>query len=74
MLTLPKKFSTVMVRGGYGQVERSVERVSDTAVWYHAGMPPLLIRWVLVRDPQRAFEPQAWLCTDMTVDSRQIRE
>jgi hypothetical protein len=31
-------------------------------------MPPRLIRWVLVRDPQGKFEPQALLCTDLTVE------
>jgi DDE superfamily endonuclease len=67
-------WQTVTVRGWYGQMERSVELVTDTAVWYHSGMPPLLIRWVLVRDPQGEFEPQALLCTDPTVDSIQILE
>ena len=37
-------------------------------------MPPLPIRWVLVRDPQGKFEPQALLCTDLTVDPVQILE
>ncbi len=35
---------------------------SGTAVWYHAGIPPAPIRWVLVRDPtgdtRRAGVPQ----------------
>ena len=37
-------------------------------------MPPLPIRWVLVRDPQGKFEPQALLCTDLTVEPVQILE
>jgi hypothetical protein len=37
-------------------------------------MPALPIRWVLVRDPQEEFEPQALLCTDLTVDPTQILE
>jgi hypothetical protein len=37
-------------------------------------MPPLPIRWVLVRDPQGAFEPQALRCTDLTVKPGQILE
>jgi hypothetical protein len=40
-----------------------VEIVSDTAVWYHSGKPPVPIRWVLVRDPRGGLEPQAFLCT-----------
>jgi DDE superfamily endonuclease len=68
------RWRTVTVRGWYGEVERVVELVSATAVWYHTGMPPLPIRWVLVRDPQAQFEPQAVLCTDLTVDPVQILE
>jgi hypothetical protein len=35
---------------------------------------PLSIRWVLVREPYGEFEPQALLCTDLTVDAIQIPE
>jgi hypothetical protein len=41
--------------------------------WSHAELPPLLIRWVLGRDPQGTFVPQAWLCTDLTADPVQLR-
>jgi hypothetical protein len=34
-----------------------VEVLSETAVWYHSGMPVVPLRWVLVRDPQGRFEP-----------------
>jgi hypothetical protein len=65
---------TVTARGWYGETERMVEITSATAVWYHSGMPPLPIRWVLVRDPQGKFEPQALLCTDLMVEPVQILE
>jgi DDE superfamily endonuclease len=48
----------------YGTGERGVEVVSDTAVWYHTGLPPVPLRWVLIRDPQGQFDTQALLCTD----------
>jgi hypothetical protein len=67
-------WATATVRGWYGARERVVQLVSATAVWYHSGMPPLPIRWVLVRDPQEEFEPQALLGTDLTVDPVQILE
>ena len=51
-----------------------MQLVSATAVWYHSGMPALPIRWVLVRDPQAAFDPQALLCTDLAVAPLQILE
>jgi hypothetical protein len=47
----------------YGEGPREVELCTDTAVWYHAGKPPVLIRWVLIRDPRESVEPQALLST-----------
>jgi DDE superfamily endonuclease len=67
-------WTSVTVRGWYGEGARVVDLVSATAVWYHSGMPPLPVRWVLVRDPQSKFEPQALLCTDLTVEPVQILE
>jgi hypothetical protein len=55
----------VTVPGGYGEGDRVVEICSDTAVWRHAGMPVVPIRWVLLRNPCRRFDPQALLCTDL---------
>ena len=50
--------------GWYDGATRTVELTSQTAVWYRSGKPPVRIRWVLIRDPQGAFAPQALLCTD----------
>ena len=47
---------------------RELEITTDTATWYHCGKPPLALRWVLIRDPQEEFEPQALLSTDPTLD------
>ena len=58
----------------YDGTIRIVELTSQTAVWYRSGKPPVLLRWVLVRDPQGIFDPQALLCTDPTADSTQILE
>src|SRR5512135_2306272 len=62
----------VTVPDWYGEHERSVEILSGTAVWYHAGLPVVPIRWVLVRDPAGQFAPQAFLCTDLEADPVQI--
>ena len=51
-----------------------MELTSQTAVWYRSGKPPVLIRWVLIRDPQGAFATQALLCTDQTMAPTQILE
>src|SRR5215210_8565562 len=56
----------------YGKGERSVEVASATALWYHTGLPPVPLRWVLIRDPQEKFEPQALLCTDLAAEPARI--
>ena len=58
----------------YGGTTRMVELASDTAVWYHNGLPPVAIRWVLIRDPQGQFDPQALLCTDQQASAQAILE
>ena len=58
----------------YNGTTRTVELTSQTAVWYRSGNPAVTIRWVLIRDPQGAFTPQALLCTDPTADPPQILE
>jgi DDE superfamily endonuclease len=57
-------WQTVSISGWYGTPERRLEICSQTAVWFHSGLPPVPIRWVLLRDPQGEFDPQALLCTD----------
>ena len=62
----------VTVPGWYSEGDRAVEICSATAVWRHAGRPVLPIRWVLLRDPQHRFDPQALLCTDPAREPLQI--
>jgi hypothetical protein len=54
------------VPGWYGEGDRVIEICTRTAIWYHTGLPPVPIRWVLIRDPTQRFDPQALLCTDLT--------
>jgi hypothetical protein len=63
---------TLEVDQWYGEGPRNVEVASDTAVWYHAGKPPVAIRWVLIRDPLQRFKPQALLSTDLNHTPYQI--
>jgi len=56
----------------YGGIRRQVEVATGTALWYHAGIPPVALRWILVRDPEGSFASQAILCTDQSVDPVQI--
>jgi hypothetical protein len=59
------RWTRVWVSEWYGDEGRILEIVSGTAVWYHAGLPPAPIRWVLVRDPSGRREPQAFLSTNL---------
>jgi hypothetical protein len=58
------RWQRVSVPGWYGEGSRVIEFCSATAVWYHAGLPVVPIRWVLLRDPLGRFDPQALLGTD----------
>jgi len=62
----------VTIQHWYGEGQREMDIVSGTGVWYHTGKPPLPIRWVLLRDPQGKFKPQALLCTDQQAKPVQI--
>jgi hypothetical protein len=66
------RWQRVTIRHWYGEGRRVIEIVSQTAVWFHSGQPPLPIRWVLIRDPKGKFKTQALLCTDLTVNPVQI--
>ena len=50
------RWKKMLVPNWYGEGRREVEITSATAVWYHSGMPPLPIRWVLIRDPKGKFK------------------
>jgi len=67
-------WTTQRVRHWYGEVKRSIEFTSGTAVWFHPGQPPLPIRWVLVRDPLGRFKAQVLLCTGLNATPLQIIE
>ena len=51
-------WKSVTIPHWYGQGHKEVEIVSNTALWYHNGMPALPIRWVLIRDPKGNSKPK----------------
>jgi len=65
-------WTSITVSEWYGGKERTVEVASATAVWYSTGLPPVPLRWVLIRDPEEEFETQALLCTDLHTDPERI--
>lgn len=73
VLSAPQtQWRTVRVNNWYGGGAREMEVCTDTAVWYHTGLPPVALRWVLIRDPQDEFEPQALLSTHLAYTPTQI--
>jgi hypothetical protein len=65
-------WTAVTITKWYREPQRVVEVASATAVWYHTGMPPVPIRWVVIRDPQTKFRPQALLSTELHLSPTQI--
>jgi DDE superfamily endonuclease len=73
VLTNPSThWQIVTIAQWYGRGERRVQLTSATAVWYHSGLPPVPIRWVLIRDPAGKLAPQALLSTRLDLDPVQI--
>ena len=57
----------------YGGVkDKTLDILSETALWYRPGTPPKAIRWVLVRDPAGQQDPQAFFSTDPGMDPAEI--
>lgn len=66
VLTDPQTpWTRLTVNNWYGGGARDIEVYTDPAVWYHTGLPPVALRWVLIRDPQGDFAPQALLSTHL---------
>jgi hypothetical protein len=56
----------------YGEKNKALKVASGTAIWYHSGMPPVLIKWVLIKDEQTAKEPAALLSTNTGLSEEQV--
>jgi hypothetical protein len=56
----------------YGGTTKPLDLATDTALWHRAGIAPLPIRWVLLRDPAGSMKPAALCCTDPTMAATQI--
>jgi DDE superfamily endonuclease len=75
MLTAPQtRWTRMTVTHWYGGEARVVEVCTETAVWYHGGLPPVAIRWLLIRDPQDELAPQALVTTQLDHTPAQMVE
>lgn len=66
------RWQRLLVSQWYGRSDYLLEVTSGTALWYHAGMPAVPIRWVLVRDPKGKLSPKAFLSTDLALSPLEI--
>lgn len=75
MLTAAQtRWTRLTVAHWYGGEARAVEVCTDTAVWYHGGLPAVAIRWLLIRDPQGKFAAQALVTTQLDHTPAQMLE
>ncbi len=58
----------------YGQKNKQLLVATGTALWYHVGVTPIAIRWVLIKEETGKKKPEALLCTDAALSSEQILE
>jgi DDE superfamily endonuclease len=65
-------WTSVVVSQWYNAQQRTLLIATGTAVWYHAGIRPVPIRWVLVRDPSGEHDPSAFLSTDLDAQPARI--
>ena len=63
---------TTLTLAWYDGLPRTVEWLSDTALWYRAGIAPVRLRWLVVRDPLTKVDPQIFFCTLPTATPLQI--
>lgn len=64
------KWNEIIIPQWYNHGTVEVLVATGTAIWYHSGMTPLPIRWVLIKDPKGIIKPSALLCTklDLAID------
>lgn len=58
----------------YAGTTRGMEMATGTAWWSSSPIPPVVIRWGLIRDPAGQDEPMALLCTNQEAEAVQMVE
>ena len=66
------RWQSIVVPQWYNDKEVPMQIATGTALWYHSGMDPVPIRWVLLRDPAGKKEPAALLCTDLELGAGEV--
>lgn len=66
------QWQTLVVPQWYNEPNVAVQVVSEVALWYHKGTPPVPIRWVLLRDEDGKKEPACLLSTNVDLPAAEI--
>ncbi len=56
----------------YGGIKKTIECLSFTCLWYHAGEPPVTLRIVLVKTPDGKNSAETFFSTDVRLEPVQI--
>jgi hypothetical protein len=71
ILTNPAtRWMKIVMPEWYGGERCTLKIAIGAAIWYHAGLLPVPIRWVLVRNPAGERKPS--LCTDLNASPTEI--
>ena len=65
-------WTRLIVSQWYGRTSYEVEVATGATLWYHRGMPPVTIRWVLVRDPLGKLDAKGFLSIDLGLSALEI--
>ena len=71
-LVAPKTSWVPLTVEWYDRKKRALALTTGTALWKRGGLPPLPIRWVLVRDPSGELDPKAYFTTDPTQAAAEV--
>ena len=65
-------WTSVTIPQWYSRGPKEMLLVTETAVWYHAGKPPVPIRWVLLKAADGSGEEAALLSTNLELSPLEI--
>jgi hypothetical protein len=60
--------------GWYGGGRKKLQIYTGTGLWYAFGIPPLPIRWVLIKDPENKSDPVVLFSTDKNHSAERVIE
>jgi hypothetical protein len=66
------KWQTLTIELWYGETNKKIKVAHGTAIWYHSGMSPVRIKWVLIKEEQGKAQPAALLSTNTELSEQQI--